>query len=261
MKDVNLLRQNGVNVDASLELFGDMATYDDTLEDFLSGIDKKLNDMEKFKESADMANYSILAHSLKSDAKYFGFEKLADLSYQHELESKENNIYFIYDNFDELMTEARKIVNIVKQYLGKEAVEEIIKEIPKEKKDKTILVVDDSNVIRNFITKIFDNEYDVLMANDGEEAIKIIGENDDNPNIKIVGMLLDLNMPNVDGFDVLKYFETNNLFIKIPVSIITGDNSKETIEKAFKYDIIDVLSKPFNERDVKRIVERTINFV
>ncbi|MEG1310115.1 MAG: response regulator, partial [Bacilli bacterium] len=67
-------------------------------------------------------------------------------------------------------------------------------------------------------------------------------------------------MPNVDGFQVLEYFKNNNLFKKIPVSIITGDDSKEAIEKAFTYPIVDMLNKPFNEHDVKVIVEKTINY-
>ncbi len=66
-------------------------------------------------------------------------------------------------------------------------------------------------------------------------------------------------MPKVDGFKVLEYFKFNNLFDKIPVSIITGIDNKETLEKVFEYPIIDVLSKPFNEANVKRLVEKTIN--
>ena len=124
--------------------------------------------------------------------------------------------------------------------------------------DKMILVVDDSDVVRNYIQKIFNNTYQVLTANDGQEALAIVKEHlNDN---KLIGMLLDLNMPNVDGFMVLDYFKQNGLFLKIPVSIITGEGSKETIDKAFTYPIVDVLNKPFNERDVKRIVDRTIVF-
>ena len=55
MKDVNLLINNGVNVQKSLELFGDMATYDDTLHDFLSEVEGKLARIKAFKEVSDMA--------------------------------------------------------------------------------------------------------------------------------------------------------------------------------------------------------------
>lgn len=74
MKDVNLLVNNGVNVNKALELFGDMATYDDTLVTFLNDAENKLKQIDDYKEKAEMANYAILVHSLKSDAKYFGFD-------------------------------------------------------------------------------------------------------------------------------------------------------------------------------------------
>ena len=83
MKDVNLLINNGVDVNASLELFGDIDTYNETLEDFLNTVDEKIGNMTKYKEESDMKNYAILVHSLKSDARYLGFTKLAELSYNH----------------------------------------------------------------------------------------------------------------------------------------------------------------------------------
>ena len=122
-------------------------------------------------------------------------------------------------------------------------------------KEQKILVVDDSNIVSNFIKKIFNNTFDVVIANDGKEALDIVNSNTDG---KIVGMLLDLNMPNVDGFEVLDYFKAHDLFKQVPVSIITGDSSKEVIDRAFTYPIIDMLQKPFNEVNIKNIVEKTI---
>lgn len=257
MKDVNLLINNGVDIAKSLELFGDMETYNDTLNEFIDGIYQKLENIKRYKEASDMSNYAILVHSLKSDARYLGFTKLAELSYQHEMKSKENNIDFIFNHYETLMEEANRIVKLVCAYAGVES-KKVIEEKPANVvKDHTILVVDDSTIIRNFIQKIFDDMYDVKMANDGLEAINIINSDVDH---KIVAMLLDLNMPNFNGFEVLEYFKQNSLFAKIPVSIITGDDAKETIEKAFTYPIVDVLAKPFNERDVKRVVEKTVEF-
>lgn len=251
MKDVNILRANGINLEKSLELFGDIDTYNETLETFLGEIDEKIANIKKYKEVADMANYAILVHSLKSDAKYFGFDKLAELSYQHELESKANNIYYVYEHFDELMDETYRILNVVRKYFGQEPIK---KEVANQLvKDKAILVVDDSNVISSFIKKIFNDVYDVVIAKDGVEALTMVKTNN-----RIVGMLLDLNMPNVNGFQVLEYFKVNNLFEKIPVSIITGLGNDDFINKAREYPIIDVLRKPFNERDIKTVVEKTV---
>ena len=254
MKDVNLLINNGVDVNASLELFGDIDTYNETLEDFLNTVDEKIGNMTKYKEESDMKNYAILVHSLKSDARYLGFTKLAELSYNHEMQSKANNDIYVYDNYDELINETNRIIDLVREYLGKEKLtrENVVNE---KHLDKKILVVDDSDIIRNLLKKMFNDEYEIITADDGQEALDIISKNND-----LFGVLLDLNMPNVNGFAVLDYFKQNSLFSKIPVAIITGDDSKETIENAFTYTIVDVLSKPFNEMNVRRVITSMENF-
>lgn len=255
MKDKTILLNNGVDVDASLELFGDMETYNETLNDFLESVFEKLEEIKKYKEAKDMPNYAILVHSLKSDSKYLGFTKLAELSYQHELESKANNLEFVLENYDELVNEANRVINVVQKYLG-ENVNAKEHSANKTLENDFILIVDDSDIIRNFIQKIFKDQYEIMVAKDGKEAIDIISVADPS---KVGGLFLDLNMPNIDGFQVLDYLKENNLFEVIPTSIITGDDSKEAIDRAFKYPIVDMLNKPFNEKEAKLIVQKTIN--
>ena len=256
MKDVNLLTSNGVNVEKALELFGDMEMYDATMSDFLEMVDQKLSNLRKYRETGDMPNYAIEVHSLKSDARYLGFVSLADLAYQFELKSKANDLMFVYDNYKTLLDEAHRIINLSRKYLGREVSENVISDMVSGPKNGAILVVDDSNLVANFIKKIFDDRYEVFIASDGARAIEMVtGPNAD----KIKACLLDLNMPNVNGFEVLEYFKKNNLFIKIPVSVITGNDTRDQVDEAFNYPIVDLLSKPFNERDIKRIIEKTIS--
>ena len=256
MRGVNLLTSNGVNVEKALELFGDMDMYDATMSDFLEMIDQKLANLRKYRETGDMPNYAIEVHSLKSDARYLGFVSLADLAYQFELKSKANDLMFVYDNYKTLLDEAHRVINLSKKYLGREVTENVISDMVSGPKNGAILVVDDSNLVANFIKKIFDDRYEVFIASDGARAIEMVtGPNAD----KIKACLLDLNMPNVNGFEVLEYFKKNNLFIKIPVSVITGNDTRDQVDEAFNYPIVDLLSKPFNERDIKRIIEKTIS--
>ncbi len=261
MKDTNLLKNNGVNLDKSLELLGDMDTYNDTLVDFLNAVFDKMTKIKLYKDSKNMPDYAILVHSLKSDARYLGFDKLADISYKHEIESKANNQLFVNENFNELVNEAARIVTLVRQYLGQAPVQtkEPVKEtsIDLEITQDALLVVDDSSIMQNFLEKIFSDRYQIIIASDGKEALDVLasGHND-----KIQCMLLDLNMPNINGFEVLEYLKANNLFNVIPVSIITGADSRETITKAFSYPIVDMLTKPFTELSVKTIVEKTVTY-
>lgn len=122
-------------------------------------------------------------------------------------------------------------------------------------KKKYLLVVDDSIIITNFVKKIFSDSFEVLVAKDGNEAIQIVKAKKDS----IVGMLLDLNMPNCNGFEVLEYFKQKDLFKKISVSLLTGEDSKESISKAFEYPIVDMFSKPFNAEKARNIIEKTIS--
>ena len=271
MRDVSFLKENGVDVDKSLELFGDIEMYNDSIIDFINDASKKLEQLKTYKENADMANYAIQVHALKSDARYFGFTKLADMALDQEMKSKANDMYYISDHFDELEKEAEKALNIAKVNLGKEENVKASSEKPEEEqteekttddfmnqveKDKTILIVDDSEVIKNFIQKIFNNKYQILVASDGNEAMRAIEK---GMYSKLVGVLLDLNMPNVNGFQVLEFFKENNLFERIPVSIITGVGADELVQKAYEYPIVDVLRKPFNENDIKNVVEKTVS--
>lgn len=121
--------------------------------------------------------------------------------------------------------------------------------------DKAIIVADDSMIIRNIIEKALSDQYVVLKASNGKEALKHIIDK----KYEIVGMLLDLNMPESDGFTVLNYFKNNNLFKKYPIVIISGDDTSETINKAFTYDIVDMLNKPFTGDKIKAMVDRMIS--
>lgn len=120
---------------------------------------------------------------------------------------------------------------------------------------KILLVVDDSSIITNFVSKIFKDEFNVISASDGVEAIEVIRNNFDK---EFVGILLDLSMPRYNGFEVLDVFDKNRLFQKIPVCILTGDDTKDSLDKVFKYPIVDVLNKPFSESDIKTSINKLV---
>lgn len=253
MKDAEFLKQNGVDLEKSLELFGDMETYNETIKEFQAGISKKIAEIEKFYNEKDMENYAIMVHSLKSDCKYFGFMTLADLAYEHEMASKANDFATVESKYDELMDEAFKVKTLVNEYIGEEdATEDNASHIDRD----IIIVADDSEVIRVFVKKVFDKEYDIQFATNGEEALEIIKDHENDDLIKAI--LLDINMPKVDGFAVLEFLKEKELFDVMPVTIISGDSSSDAINKAFTFNIVDMITKPFSEEKIKSAVEKTI---
>lgn len=254
MKDAEFLKQNGVDVEKSLELFGDMDTYNETIKEFQEGMPKKIAEIEKYYNERDMENYAIYVHSLKSDCKYFGFTDLANLAYEHEMASKANDIATVESKYDELMAEAFKVKTLVNEYLGEE--EQTTNETESAIDRDIIIVADDSEVIRVFVKKVFDKEYDIQFATNGEEALELIKDHENDNLIKAI--LLDINMPKVDGFAVLEFLKEKNLFDEMPVTIISGDSSSEAINKAFTFDIVDMITKPFSEEKIKSAIEKTI---
>ena len=167
------------------------------------------------------------------------------------------DVYYITEHINDLITETNNTITLIQEYMnGTDNGEALIENDNLEFDTKTILVVDDSNIVRNFVKRIFSEQYNVAMAKDGKEAIDIINANSDTDFVEAI--LLDLNMPGVDGFGVLEYMRQNNLLKKMPVSIISGDSSKETIDRAFTYEIVDMVTKPFNDNNIKTVVEKTI---
>jgi len=244
MIDASFLTNNGVDLNSALELLGDLSFYNETLEAFLEENRTRVPNIEKFREECNMPEYAILVHALKSDSKYLGFTELASIAYVHELASKSNDISTVNNRYKELIDCINKYTSIAETYLSGGH------------RPQKIIVADDSIVISNVVEKAFEGKYEVLVAANGQEAINLV---QNNVYEDIVGLILDLNMPVVDGFAVLDYFKMNNLFAKIPVFIITGDVEKDRIDRAFTYPIIDVIPKPFTLESVRKAMEKVEN--
>ena len=128
---------------------------------------------------------------------------------------------------------------------------------------KTLMIVDDDMVTRGMLRKIFKDDYNIVEAANGNEAIEILDRTLNNKGYEktdnIVGMFLDLTMPIADGFSVLDYMTNNNLLSNIPVIIISGDYEKETRNKAYNYNIADMIEKPFDFQIVRHRINKFIN--
>lgn len=115
---------------------------------------------------------------------------------------------------------------------------------------KNILIVDDSNIIRNYLQKCCGDNFNITLSESGADAINLLAAN------KYDLILLDLMMPGIDGFGVLEYLKTNNIFV--PIIIISGDTTKETIDRAFSYNVVDMIEKPFSEKTILDKINRIL---
>lgn len=119
---------------------------------------------------------------------------------------------------------------------------------------KKILVVDDKGMNRYMLGGIFRDNYEIIEAGGGMEAIAII----DKEYAGLAVILLDIIMPGIDGFGVLEHMKKQDYLKRVPVVIVTDDSSDATAVKAFEYKVADMVIKPFEPRIIKRRVENII---
>ena len=114
---IDYLKENHIDIDKAIELLGDIDIYNDTLKEFIDNSSKRKTKLDEYIKTNDMDNYSIEVHSLKSDSKYLGFTSLAGIAFEHETKSKENDLKYVKDNYNDLVKELDKMIDISNKYI------------------------------------------------------------------------------------------------------------------------------------------------
>ena len=96
-----------------------------------------------------------------------------------------------------------------------------------------VLIVDDVEINREILKEILQDEYKIMQAGDGEEALQVIEQNQED----IAVVLLDLIMPKKDGYEVLEVLKKNKWLDNMAVLIISGESSVETEARCFDYGL------------------------
>ena len=117
-----------------------------------------------------------------------------------------------------------------------------------------ILIVDYSEFNRAILKEILEETYEIIEADGGNEALHKI----DEYGMKISLVLLDIIMPEKDGFEVLKYMEEERLISDIPVIIISSEDSANYIRRAYEMGVSDYINRPFDANIVYQRVSNTV---
>ena len=120
-------------------------------------------------------------------------------------------------------------------------------------KRQKILIVDDAEFNRVILKEILGETYNYLEAENGNQAIQIVEE---NPEIDL--MLLDINMPQMNGFGVLEWMNRFQWIDETPVIMISSEESVDTMRKAYEMGITDYITRPFDSVIVKKRVQNTL---
>ena len=117
-----------------------------------------------------------------------------------------------------------------------------------------ILVVDDSEMNREILSEILNEEYDIIEADSGDTCIDMLRKYETGISL----VLLDIVMPGMDGFGVLNYMNRHHYLEDIPVIMISSEDSTETVRRAYEMGVSDYINRPFDAGVVHRRVYNTI---
>ena len=117
-----------------------------------------------------------------------------------------------------------------------------------------ILVVDDSEMNREILSEILNEEYDIIEADSGDTCIDMLRKYETGISL----VLLDIVMPGMDGFGVLNYMNHHHYLEDIPVIMISSEDSTETVRRAYEMGVSDYINRPFDAGVVHRRVYNTI---
>ncbi|MBD5128989.1 MAG: response regulator [Ruminococcaceae bacterium] len=117
----------------------------------------------------------------------------------------------------------------------------------------SILIVDDQEINRVLLAELFKDEYNIIEAENGQEALDIINEDD-----SIIAVMLDLIMPVMDGMSVLSELNRTGKIYNIPVFIITAADNMQMLTGAYNLGAVDIISKPFRMCFIKARISNIV---
>lgn len=123
-----------------------------------------------------------------------------------------------------------------------------------ENSKKKVLITDDSEINRSILSDMLGEEFEIIEAENGIEAISVL----QTYNAEIALVLLDIVMPEMDGFEVLAVMNKNHWIENIPVIMITAENAPFYVERAYDLGVTDFITRPFDGRIVYRRAVNTI---
>ena len=160
------------------------------------------------------------------------------------------------ETIDEAIARADQLMYKAKDHKAM-VVTECDKKLPGEKdfkKKPRILIVDDSEFNRAILSEILQENYEIIEAECGEAALQKL----DEYGMGISLVLLDIIMPGMDGFEVLKYMTEEHWISDIPVIMISSEDSDSYIRRAYEMGVSDYINRPFDAKIVYQRVSNTV---
>ena len=239
----------------------DAEVYHDILQAYYVQGRKYCQELPRLLDEKDWTNYGIIVHAVKSTSMTIGAPELSEKARQQESAAKEGKEAELLQGHAEFFRQYEQVLEEVRTLLPtEECSEEASGAGPRKTEHKktkasvkdVILVVDDDNINLVMARKLLEEEYEVAAVNSGALAFQYLEEHE--PDL----ILLDIQMPRQDGFEVMKILRNHEAWRRIPVIFLTADRTEKTEETCFRIGAVDYIAKPFVPAIMLQRVRRTL---
>lgn len=225
-----------LDVETGLEYCGnDESFYREMLGSFYDSVN--IGELESLYDKKDWAGYRTKVHAIKSTSMSIGAVDLSLKAKQLENAAKEERMAYIELNHGIMIDALKNLMDKLGDIVIKE--ERISTEGRDAKDMQSILVVDDNTMNLRMAEKILSKEYLVYCAQNYIETFEVLKTK------KVNVILLDLHMPDMDGFTMINTLKADEKYKEIPVIFLTADNDRQTEIDGFKAGVLDFIRKPF----------------
>lgn len=210
----------------------------------------KYEELQNYYDIEDIENYRIVVHALKSTSLSIGAADISEKAKSLELAAKENDWEYIHEHHSELMEHYGKLLEQLDNVISNKNNSAL--GVDETEKREMILVVDDDSMNLKMAENMLKDEFAVSFAASGREAFAFLEEV--IPDL----ILLDLHMPEMDGFEVINRLKQDERYADIPVIFLTADNDRDTEVQGFKKGAVDFIAKPFISTIALWRIKRTL---
>lgn len=198
---------------------------------------QKRDAMMKCYREKDWESYRILVHALKSTSLSIGAAELSEQAKALEMAAKEKNLSYIKENHERVLTDYQNLLAGLNEIVGQPKEETEI--AARGGDDASVLVVDDDAMNLQIAEKMLSGGFRVHSADSGKKALEFLKTN--VPDL----VLLDIHMPDMNGFEVLAQMRADRVLGEIPVIFLTADDDRDTEIRGFQAGALDFIKKPF----------------
>jgi len=244
----------GLDVEKGMEMTGGTAKgYMMVLKSFYANGRRLLKEMKDCLEKDNISLYGIHVHALKSITSSIGSEELSRLAADLELASVNKDKLFIKSSHDKFHVALEMLLDNIAPAIDNGASSGSPLDTPKVKAKQKILIIDDSDSFLLILNSFLENDYETWISLDGEGGLEMAKSA--KPDL----ILLDVMMPGLSGYDVIKELKGNEELKSVPVILITGKDSDENEAEGLALGAAGYIKKPFDHETVIDMVKKVLN--